>query len=123
MLNFYLNICSDILNPLNDLLRKNQPVKWGKSQQAAFEKCKDMINKGVTLTHYGSKVIVAADASPYGLGAILSLIEDGVCKPVQFASCTLSPANRNYREKLMQLCLQFANLQVFVWKKNVHNFV
>ncbi|XP_074031842.1 retrovirus-related Pol polyprotein from transposon 297 [Leptinotarsa decemlineata] len=103
LLNFYskfLPHCSDILSPLNDLLRKSQPFKWGKSQQAAFEKCKGMIKNCVTLTHYdpNKELIVAADASPYGLGAILSLVEDGVCKPIQFASCTLSPSERNYAQ-------------------------
>lgn len=43
-------------------------------------------------------LIIAADASPYELGAILSLIENGVCKPIQFVSCTLSPSERNYAQ-------------------------
>ena len=54
------------------------------------------------LTHYDQSkpIIVHCDASPYGVGAVLShLIDDGsekIEKPVSFCSGTLSKAELNY---------------------------
>ena len=53
------------------------------------------------LAHYDPDlpVRVACDASPYGLGAVLShVMADGSEKPVAFASRTLNRAERNYSQ-------------------------
>ena len=39
------------------------------------------------------------DASPYGIGAVLSQIdEQGIERPVAYASCTLSQPEKNYSQ-------------------------
>jgi len=51
------------------------------------------------LAHYNPKLEVqlAADASPYGLGAVISHItEDGEERPIAYASRSLTPAEKNY---------------------------
>ena len=51
------------------------------------------------LTHFdpSKRIVVHCDASPYGLGVVLShVMEDGSERPVTFSSRTLSVAERNY---------------------------
>ncbi|KAJ8877345.1 hypothetical protein PR048_021799 [Dryococelus australis] len=52
------------------------------------------------LVHYNQRVliVVTADTSPFGVGATLSHVIDGVEKPVLFASITLTPTQRNYSQ-------------------------
>ena len=55
---------SDKLEPLHSLLRKNVPWIWEKAQEEAFSLAKRM------LTY--KPIILQCDASPYGLGSVLS---------------------------------------------------
>ena len=51
------------------------------------------------LTHYNPDLdlVLECDASPYGIGAVLShQLEDGSTRPITFASCSLNPAKRRY---------------------------
>ena len=53
------------------------------------------------MVHYDPKkpLILSVDASPYGIGAVLShRMEDGREQPVEFASRTLSSAEKNYAQ-------------------------
>ena len=58
-------------------------------------------NSLLLLVHYDSSkpLVVACDASQYGLGAVLShVMEDGSERPVAYASRTLSSAEKNYSQ-------------------------
>ena len=84
---------------LRQLLRKDQAWLWGPDQNAAFLKIKDELLKPQTLAHYhpSKETIIAADASNSGIGAVLLQIqEDGIRKPVCFASRSLSSAEQHY---------------------------
>ena len=62
---------------------------------------KRQIGSDLVLTHFHPDLPlhVASDASPYGLGAILShSMPDGTERPIAFASRTLNPAEQNYSE-------------------------
>jgi len=97
----YLENLSSVLNPLHKLLKKDIPFVWRKSQQDSFEKVKRMITTKKVLVHYSPELpmILQCDASPYGLGAVLShTMPDGSERPIGFTSRTLNPAEKNYSQ-------------------------
>lgn len=101
LLNFYSRFIPNMstrLKPLYNLLEKNVNFFWTKDCQYCFEMSKTFLDDNKILAHYDpdKPLIVSCDASGYGVGACLSLIENGVEKPVQFLSATLSKAQRNY---------------------------
>jgi len=103
-LNFYHKFLKDIstvLAPLHELLHKGKKWIWGKPQQEAFLCSKKMLQSSQLLIHYDPSldIIVSCDASPYGLGCVLShKMPDGSERPVAFASRTLSSAERKYAQ-------------------------
>ena len=87
--------------PLNELLRKDKVWNWTTECKMAFEKLKEVLTSELFLTHYNPDldIIVARDASAYGIGAcILHKMLDGSTKPIAHASRTLLPAERNYSQ-------------------------
>ena len=85
--------------PLHKLLRQTTPWKWGHAQKDAFHRVKKLLLSSRVLTHFNDQLplIVECDASPYGLGAVLShQFPDDTEKPVGFASRTLMKAEQNY---------------------------
>lgn len=89
-----------ILHPLNELLKKESAYFWGSEQQKAFNKIKDMIANASTLAYYdvGKETIVSADASSYGLGAVLLQRQKSSLVPIAFASRSLSKTERGYAQ-------------------------
>ena len=89
------------LEPLHSLLRKGVVWKWTDKQQDAFELAKQLLTGDNLLTHYDPnlQMVVHTDASPYGLGGVLShVMSNGEEKPVAFISRTLSSHERNYSQ-------------------------
>ena len=64
---------ADILSPLYRLLQKKSAWCWGSDQKRAFETAKSRLIADL-LIHFDpdKKLILSCDASPYGLGAVLS---------------------------------------------------
>ena len=96
LLNYYhrhFKNFADTLEPLHNLLRKRVKWEWTEKEQASFEKAKLILNETKILVHYDppKPIILACEASPYGIGAVLShYMPDGSEKPFIFASQTLS---------------------------------
>ncbi|XP_037398305.1 uncharacterized protein K02A2.6-like [Pygocentrus nattereri] len=104
LLNYYhrfLPKLSTLLAPLHTLLKKEEKWSWGVKQQKAFEESKVLLQSCRVLVHYDSNkpLILACDASPYGVGAVLShRMADGSERPIGFVSRTLSGAEKNYSQ-------------------------
>ena len=86
--------------PLNALLLKNANFEWTEAEENSFKILKQDIVNAASLTHYdpSKQLVLATDASPYGTGAVLSQIEDGVEKPIAFASKTLTMTQKRYSQ-------------------------
>lgn len=104
LINYYRNFvpnASSILSPLHFLLQKGVKWHWNYEQDAAFTCVKKMLASEQVLAHFitDAKTIVTVDASPVGLGAILSQEDrNGVERPVSYASRSLTPAEKKYSQ-------------------------
>lgn len=101
LVNFYHSFVqnlSDILAPLNQLLKKDTTWKWTEKQDKAFQKAKTLLQGEPVLMHYNPKlkIILTCDASPYGIGGVLSHMTEEGEKPIAYTSRTLTQAEKNY---------------------------
>ena len=99
--NAFLPSLHNIRAPLNRLLGQNVPWCWSAECERAFVKLKSLLTSDLLLTHYDSQkpIIVAADASSYEVGAVIShRFPDGSEKAIIHASRTLTAAERNYSQ-------------------------
>ncbi|GFT43087.1 transposon Tf2-6 polyprotein [Trichonephila clavipes] len=82
-------IFATIANPLNNLTRKNVRFLWSKDCQVAFEQIKKEICSPKILVHYDPSLplTLASDASPVGIGCVLSHVyPDGSERPIALSS-------------------------------------
>ena len=105
----FLPQLATLVEPLRQLTRKNQKFRWTSAQTNAYRKVKEAIRSRLPLAIFdpNASTFVTVGASDVGLGAELSQIQEGRRVPIQFASHTLSPAERNYavNEKEALACL------------------
>lgn len=97
---FFKNL-SSILEPLHRLLRKENKWQWTSECDTAFNLIKQQMQSDTFLIHYSPNlpVILAADASPIGVGAVIShIMPDGTERPIQMASQTLNKTQRKWSQ-------------------------
>ncbi|CAH8589626.1 unnamed protein product [Dicrocoelium dendriticum] len=88
-------------HPLNHLLMKDVEWKWSAQCQQSFEKLKSLLKSDLLLTHYNPKleIIVATDASSYGIGAVIShRFPDGSEKAIAHVARALTASEKNYSQ-------------------------
>ena len=89
---------AEIAKPLTELLRRDVQFKWEGRQQAAIEKLKEILCSDQVLAYrdLNSQFILTTDASKFGITAILSQVQNGVERPISYASRQLNKAELNY---------------------------
>ena len=80
---------ASITEPLRELTRKDVPFKWGTEQEVAFETLKSNLGRVETLAYVDRNAEVTkliTDASPVGLGAVLTQVQEGQERVIAYAS-------------------------------------
>ena len=91
---------AEITQPLRELLSKSRAWTWGPAQSAAYKQVQDELTKPTVLALYdpAAPSKVSADASSYGLGAVLLQLVDGSWRPVSYASRSMTETERRYAQ-------------------------
>ena len=104
LLNYYgkfIPNLATIIHPMNELLQVDRKWNWSEECTKAFELAKTQLTSRQLLTHYDPslQIYMAADASAYGIGAVIShILTDGTERPIAFASRTLTSSEKNYAQ-------------------------
>ena len=118
--NKFLPNMSTKLTPLYALLAKKKRWSWHTKEEAAFQLSKRALHSDAVLVHFNSSkpLILACDASQYGIGAVLShIFENGREKPIAYTSRTLNPAEKRHSQ------LEKGGLAIVSGIKKFHNFL
>ena len=97
----------------------------GEREKKSFASSKAALMSNKILAHFNPnlKTIITCDGSPYGVGAVLSQVDDkGVEKPVCYASKTLAKAEQNYSQTDREgLSMIFAvkKWHKYIWGRHV----
>ena len=98
----FIPCSAELMKPLTELLSSKRSFQWGPNQSAAFDKIKETLTRPSILTLYdpAADTKVSADASSFGLGAVI-LQRTGTAqpwKPVAYASRTMSDTETHYAQ-------------------------
>ena len=98
---------AELAAPLYELTGK-APFVWEERHQEAFQKLKDALVSAhvLALPRKEGTFILDTDSSKIAVGGQLSQIQDGVEKPISFASKSMKPEQRRYcttRQELLAL--------------------
>ena len=102
MINYYSKFTPDFsskLHPLYEFLSNKTKWFWSERCEAAFLWAKEVLSSDQVLVPYdpSKPLVLSVDAGPHGIRAVLShRLGDGSEKPIEYASTTLSMAERNY---------------------------
>ncbi len=123
LINYYgrfIRNCSSLLHPLNRLLRNDVKWQWDVDCERSLTKVKNIVSSSQVLTHYSTErpLVLATDASSYGIGAVIShIMPDGQEQPIAFASRTLTQSEANYSQ------LDKEALGIIFGVKRFHNYL
>ena len=97
----FLSNMSTVFSPLYQLLQKDIKWRWTTNENNAFLASKDLLTSSSLLVHFNPtlKLILACDASAYGIGAVLAhKYPNGSERPIGYASHSLTKAEKNYSQ-------------------------
>ena len=99
LVNYYGKFLPTSLAPLHRLLARGAHYQWSQTQQDVFDTVKSQLASSKVLVHYDSDIdlVLSCDASPYGVGAVLShRFGADSERLIAYASHTMAPAEKRY---------------------------
>jgi hypothetical protein len=89
---------AETAKPLTKFIKKNQEFVWGPDQQEAFDqlKTKRCSTPVLAYPNFDSPYILTTDASKVAVAAILSQVQNGIERPIAFASRQMNKAEQSY---------------------------
>ena len=98
----FIPCSAELMKPLTELLSSKRSFQWGPNQSKAFDKIKETLTKPSILTLYdpAADTKVSADASSFGLGAVILQRTEAIqpWKPVAYASRTMTDTETHYAQ-------------------------
>ena len=96
----FISNFSTVAAPLRQLTHKGALFTWTKLHQNAFESLQKTLTNNSVMAHLDPSVPtqLRVDASPFGLGAILTQTHGDETRPVVYASRTLTAVERRYSQ-------------------------
>lgn len=109
-----------VAKPLHKLTEKGSKFNWSVDCQEAFTKLKELLITAPVLGYPLDKgeFTLDCDASFYGMGAVLSQMQDGIEKPIAYYSKTFSKCEKNYcvtRKELLAIVLAVKNFHHYLY--------
>ena len=92
---------TDRMKPLRDLLGTKTQCQWSEPQDTAFRQTKEALSSYEVLAKYDAtkETVVSADASSYGLGAVLRQKQpDGSLRPTAYISRAMTETGKRYAQ-------------------------
>ena len=97
-----------------------QTEQWTAQHESAFQQAKNALQQDSLLVHFdlSKPIVLACDASQYGLGAVLShTMDDGQERPIAYMSRTLNSAEKRYSQ------LEKEGLAIIFGVTKFHNYI
>ena len=132
LVNFYYSFiphCAHTLQPLNNLLSKNnnnkQPLQWNDQVTQAFTEIEQAIADASILVHPhpNAATHIMVDASDIAIGAVMQQEINHQWQPIAFFSKKLTPAETKYStfdRELLAIYLSIKHFQYFVEGRNFY---
>ena len=117
---------SNIVDPINKLLKKNTKFVWSLECQESFNKIINLLINPPILAYpaFEREFHLTTDASGTGLGAVLSQLNaSGVEKAIGYASRGLTDAEKNYSATELEACAIVWSINYFKHYLYGHSFV
>lgn len=115
---------SEVVKPLTNLTKKDQPFIWSSDCEKAFSTMKELLTTTPILAYprRDAEFTLDTDASNFAIGAVLSQVQDGKERVIAYASKTLNQAEQNYcvtRRELLAVVVFLKHFRHYLYGQRV----